>query len=233
MSRGSIVCTLYKCLYTVQMGRREKNLEMRRQRILDATRELIARDGIDGWSMRRLADAADVSVPTLYNLFGSKEDIRAAMCAAAFAEGDGGDSAATSEAPIERVIALVNRGVDKVVAKAHKTRPALLERGFDFRKGPLVVERLRSSVQEAMDSGLLRDDLRADLIVDEGYEGFCRAAVRWAEGHLAADEFRAKALYSTCLSLLAVATDETRTQLLPHLHDLERSLPAGRTSTTA
>ena len=71
------------------MGLREKNLERRRQRILAATRALIAREGADGWSMRKVAQAAEVSVPTLYNLFGSKDEIRSAMCAGAFDDQSG------------------------------------------------------------------------------------------------------------------------------------------------
>ena len=211
------------------MRLREKNLERRRQRILAATRELIARDGIDGWSMRKVAHAADVSVPTLYNLFGSKDEIRSAMCAGVFDELDRGlDEETSPSKPIERVLALVTHGVDKVLTKAHRTRPALLERGGDFRKGPLIVARLRAAVQEAIDEGQLRADLRADLLVAEGYEGFRRAAVLWAQGKLDPAGFRSKALYSTCLCLLSVATEDTRRELLRTTRKLERKLVQGR-----
>src|SRR5947209_19459743 len=47
----------------------------RRERILRAARKLVAARGYDGLTMRELADAARVSVPTLYNLFGSKDAI--------------------------------------------------------------------------------------------------------------------------------------------------------------
>ena len=211
------------------MRLREKNLERRRQRILAATRELIAREGADGWSMRKVAQAAEVSVPTLYNLFGSKDEIRSAMCAGAFDELDRGFDEETSPGePIERVFALVTHGVDKVLAKAHRIRPALLERGGDFRKGPIVVARLRAAVEQAMDQGQLRPDLRADLLVAEGYEGFRRAAVLWAQGDLDPEAFRSKALYSTCLCLLAVATDETRRELVRTARDLEQELVQAR-----
>src|SRR5438105_2871277 len=47
----------------------------RRTRIMAAARKLVAERGYDGLTMRDLARAARVSVPTLYNLFGSKDAI--------------------------------------------------------------------------------------------------------------------------------------------------------------
>ena len=47
----------------------------RRERILSAARELIARQGYDGVKMRDLAKAADVAPKTLYHQFDSKENL--------------------------------------------------------------------------------------------------------------------------------------------------------------
>src|SRR5258705_13283731 len=47
----------------------------RRGRIMTAARKLVATKGYQGLTMRDLARAARVSVPTLYNLFGSKDAI--------------------------------------------------------------------------------------------------------------------------------------------------------------
>jgi AcrR family transcriptional regulator len=47
----------------------------RRERILAAARTLVAERGYEGLTMRDLARAAKVSVPTLYNLFGGKDAI--------------------------------------------------------------------------------------------------------------------------------------------------------------
>lgn len=206
------------------MGLRQEKVERRRQRILTETRELIARDGVDGWSMRKVADAADVSVPTLYNLFGSKEDIRSAIREAAFDDLDRvADDDRSSGRGVDRVLAVVHRGVDRVVNAADTTRPALLE-GYDFRKGPRAVKRLRFALHEAIEDGELRDDLRVDLLVAEGYEGFRRAALLWARGEVGPSGFRARALYSMYLCLLAVATDESRDELLDAVRGLEREL---------
>src|SRR4051794_9182134 len=52
----------------------EHKLE-RRRNIQKAARALIEERGYEGLTMRDLAERARVSVPTLYNLFGSKDAI--------------------------------------------------------------------------------------------------------------------------------------------------------------
>ena len=61
------------------LSRRESNVAARRQRILESARTLLAGSGQDGLSMRKLAREADLSVTTLYNLVGSREDILRAL----------------------------------------------------------------------------------------------------------------------------------------------------------
>ena len=53
----------------------EEHKAERRERILIAARKLVGEGGYDGLTMRDLARAARVSVPTLYNLFGSKDQL--------------------------------------------------------------------------------------------------------------------------------------------------------------
>jgi len=54
---------------------RQANKKLRRQRILDLAVHLIATDGIEGFTINRLAREAGVSTPTIHNLFGKKNDI--------------------------------------------------------------------------------------------------------------------------------------------------------------
>ncbi len=203
-------------------------MERRRQRILAAARGLIARDGSGEWSMRKVAHAANVSVPTLYNLFGSKEEIRAAMCAGFFDDLDSDLVETSVEDPLDRALGFVTEGVDHVVNQADLTRPVLLAqeqgRGGEHRTTPLAVERQRAAIQAAMDEGYLHADLRADLLAAQAYEGFHRAALLWAHGELDDSKFRTKALYAACVCLLAAATDEARPELLRTTRGLERRL---------
>ncbi len=54
------------------MARYRVGLETR-ERILEATRTLLAQDGIDGVTLKRITATADVGVGSFYNLFESKE----------------------------------------------------------------------------------------------------------------------------------------------------------------
>jgi AcrR family transcriptional regulator len=213
------------------MGLREENTERRRERILAAAREIVAREGMRGCSMRKLARAAHVSVPTLYNLFGSKEEIRRAMCGGFFDELDRVLEERSLDRPLEQLLAFVTEAVDHVVERAPLTRPVLLAqehgRGGERLTTPLAIERQRAAIQAAMDQGDLHSDLRADLLAAHAYEGFRGAALLWARGELDASGLRDKAMYSACVCLLAAATDDARPDLLAITSRLERKLARG------
>lgn len=59
--------------------RREREREKRRLAILDAARTVLFRDGMTAVSMNKIAEAAEVSVGTLYLYFDSKEELFAAL----------------------------------------------------------------------------------------------------------------------------------------------------------
>lgn len=61
----------------------------RRRVVLATTRRLIADCGIDGFSMRTLADRAGVSTPTLFNIYGTRENLVSQAVFDAFYVGSG------------------------------------------------------------------------------------------------------------------------------------------------
>ena len=54
---------------------RQANKKLRRQHILDMAKTLIATEGFEAFTLTQLAKEAGVSAPTIYNLFGKKNDI--------------------------------------------------------------------------------------------------------------------------------------------------------------
>lgn len=54
---------------------RTKQKSRRRRKILDHARELFEAEGYDATTMARIADAAEVSPPTVFNYFGSKDGV--------------------------------------------------------------------------------------------------------------------------------------------------------------
>ena len=63
---------------------RERRQQRTRQAILDAARQIISTKGLDALSIRAIADAIDYSPAGLYEYFGSKEEIIAAVCEEGF-----------------------------------------------------------------------------------------------------------------------------------------------------
>jgi AcrR family transcriptional regulator len=52
-------------------------MQDRRRRILDVARRLVAEKGFEGFSMRELGQRADVALRTLYNAYGSRDQLMA------------------------------------------------------------------------------------------------------------------------------------------------------------
>src|SRR5271166_5540453 len=62
---------------------RLRNMDARRQRILDEACHLLAGGGTEGLTLRALAENSGVTVPTIYNLVGCKDQVVTSLIAAA------------------------------------------------------------------------------------------------------------------------------------------------------
>src|SRR3954470_13943056 len=62
------------------IDRRERERLETRTRIMDAARELFAREGYDAVSMRRIADAIEYSPTAIYVHFRDKQDLLMQIC---------------------------------------------------------------------------------------------------------------------------------------------------------
>lgn len=58
---------------------RQRRQSRTRQEILDAARTILAKDGVEGLSIRAVADLVDYSPSALYRYFASKEEILSAL----------------------------------------------------------------------------------------------------------------------------------------------------------
>jgi AcrR family transcriptional regulator len=62
------------------------SLTIRAQQILEAARELLEDEGLEAFSMRRLAERLGIRAPSLYKHFANKEALEAALLSQFFAE---------------------------------------------------------------------------------------------------------------------------------------------------
>ena len=63
----------------VAMGRRERNSVERRARLLAEARKLFDTHGVDATTVEQIAEAAELSLRTVYNFFPTKIDLLAAL----------------------------------------------------------------------------------------------------------------------------------------------------------
>ena len=63
------------------MTRVAEQMARRRERILEAAREIVAERGFEGLTVRELARVAGVTAPTIYNLVGSRDQVLVAAVA--------------------------------------------------------------------------------------------------------------------------------------------------------
>ncbi len=108
------------------MGLREKQTAERKRRILDVADGLIRQTGGMEFSMRMLAEKAEVSPATPYNLFGSKEGILSASLARTLTRTMFEGLAPQSEEPLDFVVTASGTAVDLLVDNKKLLRPLYL-----------------------------------------------------------------------------------------------------------
>ena len=68
------------------VDRKKRQKQALRERILDAARRIVMREGFAALSMRKIADAIEYSPATLYLHFASRDEIAHALCAEGYAQ---------------------------------------------------------------------------------------------------------------------------------------------------
>ncbi|MFN9787111.1 MAG: TetR/AcrR family transcriptional regulator [Planctomycetia bacterium] len=142
---------------------RQRRLAARRARILAAARTLFARHGVEGATMRRLADEVGCSAPVLYSHFADKADLLRQLCAE-----DAADlllamrRAARADEPLARL-----RGMARAYIEHALRRPAQFQLMFLTPFPPEELRRIsagRTKDDPALACyAILRESVRAAL----------------------------------------------------------------------
>ena len=143
---------------------RTANKRRRRQQILQAAHDLLARDGVQALTMRALAERSSVSVPTVYALVGGRDDVIAALMDTAVHRFDAGVAALDSRG-LFRATTIVELFAD-ILDHERDLLHALLASGALVAAGsepPLLFHRrqveLERAFREAVEDGELRRDV--------------------------------------------------------------------------
>ena len=192
----------------------------RRERILAAAQQIIGERGYQALTMRDLARAGRVTVPTIYNLIGPKEAVLFAAVGYRTDNYVARLAASEGRPPCERVLAIVDACVDEFLSLPQYYRSML---GLIYASRSASSMRLRTShaVREPIAGAL------AELAAARGLAAWVDArslasqieslvqvaSLRWATGSLADEELRSAAMHGTALMLLAVTSGSQRVSL--------------------
>jgi AcrR family transcriptional regulator len=195
---------------------REAGKNRRRRQILDAARELIEADGREALSMRRLAECAQLSTRTLYNLYGAKEDILYALMSESMREVDARLAKLSMPDPLDRSRASISMSIDQLCARTAFNRA--LYRGFELDAHrarnievvSLARNRQKAVLEAAQAQGLLLRTVPARVLAHHIIMGYGNVVRLWCREVLDSAQLRAHVLHMRALCLLAVATPATR-----------------------
>lgn len=196
-------------------------MEARRVRILSAARETIAERGYEALTMRELAGAAGVTVPTIYNLIGSKEAVLLAAVEEQTLRFLARIAARPARRPADHVLSVAAACSRELLTLPRYYR-TLLQLLFTTAPGPgpradihatLVAEFTRG-VASLRDAGHLASWIDADVLARRLTFDLQMTALRWSAGELPDTKLGPAAELGASLLLLSATTDpETRSSL--------------------
>jgi AcrR family transcriptional regulator len=214
---------------------RDANKNLRRQRIRDAARDIVLEEGPEGLTTRKLARAAGVTAPTLYNLIGPIEDIVTSLIEAGVDRIQSRlDAIGMALSGLQLAEKVVTLSVDVFTEDARAFRAI----GLAAEKqalasdanaaGVALIERCvalqHRAVRKAAASGDLRGQLDARLLAEHILICFRHAYRDWCRAELSDEGFRARALHGLFVSLLSDASEKTRDSLITRILKIQTQI---------
>ncbi|MCE7885761.1 MAG: TetR/AcrR family transcriptional regulator [Actinobacteria bacterium ATB1] len=215
----------------------EQKME-RRQRMLEATRRLVAQRGYDDITVKDLAEACRVSVPTIYNTFGGKDELIGEAVRANFVGVLERAEASVSEKGWHRVIGIVEHCAAEMVRLPEYHRSligffagtmALAGRGLPESLALLLADEIESALLEMRSARQLADWIDTRVLAEQ-IAGVCvMAAVEWAMGFHEGDGLTSAMIFGTSMLVLGVARGRAKEGLMERVRAVQADARAKTT----
>ena len=214
-----------------------KQREERKRRILDVARKLIAEKGYDGVTMRELADLSLVSVPTLYNLFGGKNELLFAAVESYFGDLLGDSALSSAGEGLDRILFLTRMLGRETPRHAQHARSLMGFFGNISDAGGIhelvahqLTAQLRNSLDKMQQTRQLAAWVEAGPLAERLASQLSITMFEWARQQLTDDGLLGAMLYGTSVTLLGLARGKAATELealvREHQVDAAMRLPA-------
>lgn len=194
----------------------EQKME-RRDRMLEATRALIAQRGYDEITVKDLAEACRVSVPTIYNTFGGKDELIGEAVRTNFAQVMSRVEADVTETGWHRLLALVEQSAAEMnrLPEYHRSligyfAATIGGRGLSETIARLLAAEIEGALGEMRAARQLVDWIDLSVLAQQ-IAGVCViAAVEWALGLHDGDGLAASMTFGTAMLVLGVARGKAK-----------------------
>ncbi len=198
----------------------ERQMKRRRERILEAAREIISERGFEGLTMRQLAVASDVTVPTVYNLVGSKEQVLFAAVEEQTARFVSAIESSRGRSPAAGALAVVEACVRELLRRPRYYRSLLMlmftsESASEVRhevNGALRSQFARA-VADLHAAGALEPWVDREALARRLAALLSIGSLQWASGAISGEALRASALYDISVFLLGACRGGSRRAL--------------------
>jgi AcrR family transcriptional regulator len=205
---------------------RQANKKLRRERIFNIAKHLIAAKGLEDFTISGLADEAGVTTPTIHNLFGKKSDIIKEFVSGLIEQMQG----KTLDPPIDP-IENATFFVDNMVAVFEQDpdfyRAAFMSaeqvKLFDPRiPGGLFqrAQQMAAPRKEWYESGLFLGNIEPSMIMKKVHNSNRLGRIDWVSGYIDLNQLRHRVLEGMLLVYLSDANPELHVRLIEEINGL-------------
>ena len=205
---------------------RQANKKLRRERIFNIAKRLIAEKGIEDFTISELAEEAGVTTPTIHNLFGKKSDIIRELVSTLIEEMQVTNLNPPID-PIENTKFFVNNVAATFEKDINFYRAALMSaehlRLFDPRIPDGLfwrAQQLAAPNKEWYERGLLLGNIEPSIIMRKVHNGNRLARIDWVLGYIDLSQFRHQVIKSILLVYAADASPELHARLSEEINKL-------------
>ncbi|HTU78336.1 MAG TPA: TetR/AcrR family transcriptional regulator [Solirubrobacteraceae bacterium] len=196
------------------VGLRERHKQQRRERILEAIRELLRDCPDETPTVERIAALADLSPATVFNLVGPREQQWAALCEELLRELDECLALAADDDPRGQARRIVSETAELFIADAAVSKHLLNSWG---RSGALLQDsplpRLRIALRRGQATGMLRSDLHIEALVGHMATACGGALRQWAADQISDAAFRKRVRFAVDVVFAAGASEDWAAEL--------------------
>ena len=198
---------------------RQANKKLRRERIFNIAKHLIAAKGLEDFTISELAEEAGVTKPTIHNLFGKKSDIIKELVSNLIEQMQGNfvnppiDPIENTYFFVDNLVAVYERDSDFyraafMAAEQVKLFDPRIPDGLSQR-----IQQLAAPKKEWYENGLLLGNIEPSTIMKRVHNSNRLGRLDWVNGYIDLNQYRHQVLESILLAYASDANPELYARL--------------------